>query len=223
MVPRTWGLLQTIESTVEVAHVIRMCRINEPSGLLIEHHLRELSMKEHVLDVELPYLPVAGERDGEDDPDDGRFNNRAEGLVEVDAVFLRETAQDPTGFIAVKRTIRLELVPKNPFAGDDVGVGGREHKISRVVGEKTAILISHGRELVRVFESTSNGLRNRRRSSGGGNVEIETLARADDLVGLSSSHHLSSWSDRSRRGRGRGRGGAGYIVIRHGRRWPAAR
>jgi hypothetical protein len=44
-------------------------------------------------------------------------------------------------------------------------------------------------------------------------VEIEMLARANDLVGLSSSHHLSSWSDRSRRGQGRGRGGAGYIVI----------
>jgi hypothetical protein len=60
----------------------------------------------------LPYLLVTGECDGEDDLDGGQFNNRAEGLVEVDAVFLRKIAQDPTGFIAVKRTIRLELVSK---------------------------------------------------------------------------------------------------------------
>jgi hypothetical protein len=60
----------------------------------------------------LLYLLVTGERDGEDDLDGGQFNNRAEGLVEVDSVFLREIAQDPTGFITVKRTIRLELVPK---------------------------------------------------------------------------------------------------------------
>jgi hypothetical protein len=31
-------------------------------------------------------------------------------------------------------------------------------------------------------------------------MDIEMLARADDLAGLSSSYHLSSWSDRSRRG-----------------------
>jgi hypothetical protein len=124
VVPSTWGLLQAIESTVEAAHVITMCRVNEPGGLLIEHHLRELHMKERVLDVDLPYLLVAGERDREDDPDGGGFNNRAKGLIEVDAMFLRETAQDPTGFIAVKRTIRLELLLKNPFADDDVGIGG---------------------------------------------------------------------------------------------------
>jgi hypothetical protein len=206
-----WGLLQTLESTVEAAHVIRMCRINEPGGLFTKHHLGEPSMKERVLDIELPYLPVAGEHDGEDDPDGGEFNNRVEGLVEVDVVFLRETAQDPTDFIVVKRTIRLELVLKNPFASDNVGVGSREHKSPRVVGEESAILISHGREPVRVFESTSNGLQNRRGSSGRGNMEVETLAWADDLASLSSSHHLSCWSGRSRRGRGHG--GAGDIVV----------
>jgi hypothetical protein len=206
---------------VEAAHVIGMCRINEPGGLLTKHHLGELSMKERVLDIKLLYLLVAGERDGEDDPNSGGSNNRVECLVKVDVVFLRETAQDPTGFIAVKRTIRLELVPKNPFAGDDVGVGGREHKSPRVVGEKSAVLISHGHEPVWVFESTSNGLQNRRGSSGRGDVEVETLTWADDLAGLSLSHHLSSWSDRSRRGRGRGE--AGDIIVRRGRRWAAAR
>jgi hypothetical protein len=52
-------------------------------------------------------------------------------------------------------------------------------------------------------------------------VEVETLTWADDLAGLSLSHHLSSWSDRSRRGRGRGE--AGDIIVRRGRRWAAAR
>jgi hypothetical protein len=60
----------------------------------------------------LPYLLVTGERDGENDLDGGQFNNRAEGLIEVDALFLREIAQDPTGFTAIKTTIQLELVSK---------------------------------------------------------------------------------------------------------------
>jgi hypothetical protein len=42
-------------------------------------------------------------------------------------------------------------------------------------------------------------------------MELEMLVRANDLTGLSSSHHLSSWSDRSRRGGGHG--GAGDIIV----------
>jgi hypothetical protein len=76
-------------------------------------------------------------------------------------MLLRETAQDPTGFIVVERTIRFELVSKNPFASDDIGVGGWEHKSLHVVGDESAILISHGREPVWVFESTVNRLWNR--------------------------------------------------------------
>jgi hypothetical protein len=49
VVPSARGLLQAIESMVEAAHLIRTCRVNEPGGLLIQDHLGELPMEEHVL------------------------------------------------------------------------------------------------------------------------------------------------------------------------------
>ena len=124
MVPRARGLLQAVESTIEAAHMIRVGGINEPSGLVAEHHLGELAMEEGIRDVELPDLPVGGEGDGEDDPDGSRFNNRAKCLVEVDVVLLRETAQYPACFVAVESAVSFEVMTKDPFARDDVGVGG---------------------------------------------------------------------------------------------------
>jgi hypothetical protein len=85
--------------------MIRTCSINKPGGLLTEDHLGELPMKVRVLDAEMPYLPVVGERDGENDPDGVGINYRAKGLIEVDVMFLRETEQDPTGFIMVEISI----------------------------------------------------------------------------------------------------------------------
>jgi hypothetical protein len=111
VVPSARGLLQAIESMVDVAHMIRTCRVNEPGGLLTEDHLRELPMEERIL-MSSCHIFHLQESDGENDPDAGGFNNRAEGLVEVDVMFLRETVQDPTGFIVVERTIRFELVSK---------------------------------------------------------------------------------------------------------------
>jgi hypothetical protein len=49
-------------------------------------------VEEGIFDVELATLPFKGERDGQDDVDHGRFDNRTERLVEVNALLLRETA-----------------------------------------------------------------------------------------------------------------------------------
>ena len=103
--------------------MVRASGVNKASWLLTKDHLIKMPMKKGVLDVELANLLVGGEGDREDDPDGSRFNHRAEGLIEVDAVFLRESAQHPSSFVAIEGAIRLELVTKDPFAGDDVGVG----------------------------------------------------------------------------------------------------
>jgi hypothetical protein len=140
---------------VETTHMIRACGVDEAGGLVTVNQLGEFPMEEGILDVELAYPPVEGESDGEDDADGGRFDNRAEGLVEVDAVLLRKTAKDPASLVEVENTVGLELVAKHPFAGDDVHVS-RGNEVSCVVREEGAVLVHHGGESVRVLESTAN-------------------------------------------------------------------
>jgi hypothetical protein len=97
--------------------------------------LGELAVEEDVLDVELASLPFKGERDGEDDADHGRFDNQTERLVKVNTLLLRETAKHPACFVAVEGAIGLQLVAKDPLAGDDVGVPRRRNEIPSVVAE----------------------------------------------------------------------------------------
>ena len=63
-------------------------RVDEAGGLATVDDLGEFAVEEGVLDVELASAPVKGDGDGEDDADRGRFDDRAEGLVEVYAVLL---------------------------------------------------------------------------------------------------------------------------------------
>ena len=51
-----------------------------------------MAMKKGILHVELVDRPGAGDSQAEDDPYGGRFDNRTEGLVVVDAVLLGEAA-----------------------------------------------------------------------------------------------------------------------------------
>jgi hypothetical protein len=119
--------------------VLGASRVNEAGGLATIDDLGELAVEEGVLDVELASLPFKGERDGEDDADRGRFDNRTERLIEVNALLLRETAKHPACFVAVEGAIGLQLVAKYPLVGDDVGVPRRRHEIPSVVAEESTI------------------------------------------------------------------------------------
>jgi hypothetical protein len=57
-------------------------------------------------------LPIKGERDGEDDANHGRFDNRTEHLVEVNALLLGETTKHLACFVGVERAIGLQLMAK---------------------------------------------------------------------------------------------------------------
>jgi hypothetical protein len=107
-------------------------RVNEAGGLSTVDDLGELAVEEGILDVELASLPFNGERDGEDDADRGRFDNRTECLIEVNVLLLREAAKHPACFVAVEGAIGLQLVAKDPLAGDDVGVPRRRHEIPSI-------------------------------------------------------------------------------------------
>jgi hypothetical protein len=127
-------------------------RVDEASGLATADKLGELAMEEGVLDIELASLPLKGDRDGEDNADYGWFENWTECLVGVNALLLRGTAKHAACFVVVERVIRLQLVAKDPHAGDDVGIPRRRHKIPSVVAEESTILLGHSLEPVGILE-----------------------------------------------------------------------
>jgi hypothetical protein len=145
---------------VQPTDVLGASRVDEAGGLATVDDLGELAVEEGVLDVELASLPFKGERDGEDNADCGRFDNRTEHLVEVNALLLRETAKHPACFVAVEGAIGLQLMVKYPLAGDVVGVPRRRHEIPSVVAEESTILLGHSLKPVGILE---------RRTCGGGN------------------------------------------------------
>jgi hypothetical protein len=130
--------------------------------------LGELAVEEGVLDVELASLPFKGDHNEEDDADRGRFDNRTERLVEVNALLLREIMKHPACFVAVERAIGLQLVAKDPLARDDVGVPRRRHKIPSVIVEERTIVLGHSLEPIGILEC---------RTCGGGNREGHVCRR----------------------------------------------
>jgi hypothetical protein len=141
--------------------MLGVSRVDEGGGLGTIDNLGELAVEEGVLDVVLASLPFKGERDGEDDTDRGQFDNQTKCLIEVNTLLLRETAKHPACFIAAERAIRLQLLVKDPLAGDDVGVPRRRrNEIPSVVAEDSMILLRHSLEPVGILE---------RRMCGGGN------------------------------------------------------
>jgi hypothetical protein len=143
--------------------VLGASKVDEAGGLATVDDLDELAVEEGVLDIELASLPFKGECDGEDDTDRGRFDNRTERLIKVNAFLLRETVKDPSCFVVVKRAIGLHLVAKDAIAEDDVGVPRRRHEIPSVVAEESTILLGHSLKPVGILK---------RRTCGGGNWRV---------------------------------------------------
>jgi hypothetical protein len=163
---------------VQPTDVLGASRVDEAGGLATVDNLGELAMEEGILDVKLASLLFKGERDGEDDVDHGRFDNRIECLIKVNALIPRETVKHPACFVAVERAIGLQLVAKDPLAGDDVGVPRRRHEIPSVVAKESMILLGHILELF--------GIRERRTCEGGNrrvpvdrNIQVKPLTGRD--------------------------------------------
>ena len=81
----------------------------------------------------------------------------SEGVSEVDASTLSEATNDPTRFIAIKGTIRTELVFEDPLPGNHVGVPGARNKLPRLVAQQGIKLLLHRSHPEQVTKSGSNG------------------------------------------------------------------
>jgi hypothetical protein len=133
VVPRSRRLLQALEGLVELAHQLRMRRVNEADGLRAVDDLGECAMEEGVLDVELVHEPNPGDSQSQHSPDGGRLDDGVEGLIVVNLRVLSEPPEDPTSLVSVKRAIRLQLVLEDPLVGDDIGPKRLRNQVPRVV------------------------------------------------------------------------------------------
>jgi hypothetical protein len=99
LVPSPGRLLESVEGLLQETDVVGSRQVNETGWLLRVDRLVQVTVKKRVLHVQLMDRPGARGGDAEDDPDGGRFDDRAESLIVVDAVTLREATNDPSGFM----------------------------------------------------------------------------------------------------------------------------
>ena len=114
-----------------------MSRIFKINGLSAVHSLRQSPMEKSILHVELM------EGEAEDDPYRRRFDNQTESLVEVDAVLLREPANNPSGLVTSKGAVGVVLVLEDPLAGDDISARRSRNKPPGAVVDERPVLVNH--------------------------------------------------------------------------------
>ena len=100
--------------------------------------------------------------EGENDADSAGFDDGREGLVVINPLGLRKPTDNPTGFIASKRAVRVILVPKNPLPADDGNTGGARDKSPSLILKKSLVLITHGAGPVWISKSSPVGAWERR-------------------------------------------------------------
>jgi hypothetical protein len=99
----------------------RMRSVDKASGLLTIDLLSKVTMKKGIRDIHLMNWPATRDCELQNGANRARFNNRREGLGEVDASTLTETTDHPASLVARKGAIGVSLVPKDPLATDDIG------------------------------------------------------------------------------------------------------
>jgi hypothetical protein len=120
-------LLQAIEGFVQTTYVLRPAGVDESGRLLAIDNLVESAIEKGILDVKLTDRPGAGDGDVEDKPNGGGLDDGAESLVVVDARTLGEATKNLACLAPGQGAIGVELVTKDPLAGDHVGAGRARH------------------------------------------------------------------------------------------------
>ena len=82
-------------------------------------------MKKSILHVELMDGPGVRDGEAEDDPYRGRFDNKTEGLIVVDAVLLREPANNPPALCRAREPSEWYLCLKIHLSETTLVQGGR--------------------------------------------------------------------------------------------------
>jgi hypothetical protein len=114
-------------------------------------------MEEGIFHVELLNGPVMGESSGDHRANSGRFYNRAEGLIVVNSGALSETPKDPTGVVAIKGPISMELVREDPLTSDNVGALRSGNQLTGPIIDQGSVLFLHSRTLMGIDKRNMSG------------------------------------------------------------------
>jgi len=102
-----------------------------------------MAMKKIILHVELMDGPGVRDGEAEDDPYHGRFDNRTECLVVVDAVLLREPANNPPDLVSSEGAVGVVLVLEDPLVGDDISARRSRNKLPGAIVDERLVLVNH--------------------------------------------------------------------------------
>lgn len=131
--PSTRRLLQAIKRLDEATYMVGSGQVDEARRLLAVDSLRETTVEEGVVDVELVHGPVARNSKREHSPNCSQFDNRTKSLAVVDTGLLGEPANNPTRLVTVEGAAGLEFLPVHPFTGHNIGTVWTRDKFPRVV------------------------------------------------------------------------------------------
>jgi hypothetical protein len=92
--------------------VVRFGVVDEAGRLLAVDALDEVVVQKCVVDVHLVHRPVTSGSNGENSLNGGILDDGTEGLVEVHARALGETADDPARFVPFEGAVGVEFVPE---------------------------------------------------------------------------------------------------------------
>jgi hypothetical protein len=144
--------------------MVRSRWIDEARRLLIVDCLLKVTVKEGVLHIQL--VNWLGKRSGnaQNNPNSRRFDHRAEGLIVVDAMLLREASGHPSCLMASKSTVGVVLMLEDPLPGDDVASWWPQDKALSVIVDQCLVFVSHSRTPVGVRQPSAVICKDRRRS-----------------------------------------------------------
>jgi hypothetical protein len=125
VVPHSRRLLQAVEGLVEPTQQLRVSRVNEVGRLRAVDHLRECAVEEGILDVELVHGPTTGDSQSHHNPDGGRLDDGAEGLVVVHPRALSETRRTQRVLYRSREPSLLSLCLKIHLPVTMLAPGGR--------------------------------------------------------------------------------------------------
>jgi hypothetical protein len=116
-----------------------------------------------------------------------RLDNGGENFIVVNAMLLKKTSADPTGFIARERTIGVKFLAKHPFARNNIGITRRRNELPGLVGEQSLKFFVHGSSPIMIEKSKFISLRKwRKRSCSNG--EVKTI-NGKTKAGFGTSTH----------------------------------
>ena len=136
-------------------------------GLLTIDSFIENVVEKSIFDVKLMNRPRGRNNNTKNDTNSTWFDNRRESLMIIDAVLLRKTMADPTGFISSKSTISVKFVPKNPFTGDNIGISWFGNEGPCIILSESIKLIAHSSMSERIKKGTLVSCGNWRNSCSG--------------------------------------------------------